>query len=66
MLARDAPVSAVSLAEKNAETSSKIMTMESVSQSMARSSLHLGLSLTLSQDPDQFYADATLRVRIML
>jgi hypothetical protein len=35
MLARDAAVSAVSLAEKNAETSSKAMTMENVSQSMA-------------------------------
>src|ERR1700688_3442322 len=43
MLAREAPVSAVSLAEKNAETSSKAMTMENVSQSMARYSLHLSL-----------------------
>src|SRR5216684_1785885 len=43
MLARDAPVSAVSLAEKNAETSRQPMTMENVSQSMARYSLHLSL-----------------------
>ena len=35
MLAREAPVSAVSLAEKNAETSRQAMTMEKVSQSMA-------------------------------
>jgi hypothetical protein len=35
MLAREAPVSAVSLAEKNAETISKAMTMENVSQCMA-------------------------------
>jgi hypothetical protein len=35
MLARDAPVSAVSLAAKNAEISSKAMTMENVSQSMS-------------------------------
>jgi hypothetical protein len=34
MLARDAPVSAVSLAEKNAETRRQPMTMENVSQSM--------------------------------
>ena len=34
MLARDAPVSAVSLAAKNAETSSKTITMEKSSQSM--------------------------------
>src|SRR4051794_20195303 len=33
--AREAPVSAVSLAEKNAETSRQPMTMENVSQSMA-------------------------------
>jgi len=34
MLARDAPVSAVSLAEKNADTSRQAMTMENASQSM--------------------------------
>src|SRR6266481_7491011 len=34
MLAREAAVSAVSLAEKNAETSSKAMRMDSVNQSM--------------------------------
>jgi hypothetical protein len=41
MLARDAPVSAVSLAEKKAETNRQAMTMENVSQSMAVRSLHL-------------------------
>jgi hypothetical protein len=34
MLARDAPVSAVSLAEKNAEIKRQPMTMETLSQSM--------------------------------
>ena len=34
MLAREAPVSAVSLAAKNAETSRQAMTMENVIQSM--------------------------------
>jgi len=34
MLAREAPVSAVSLAEKNAEKNRQAMTMENVSQSM--------------------------------
>jgi len=34
MLARDAPVSAVSLAEKNAETKRQIRTMETVNQSI--------------------------------
>src|SRR5258708_15825504 len=47
MLAREAPVSAVSLAEKNAETISNAMTMENVSQSMAWCSLHLWLELDL-------------------
>src|SRR5471030_1897527 len=36
MLARDAPVSAVSLAEKNAETNRQAMTTEGVNQSMTR------------------------------
>ena len=39
MLAREAPVSAVSLAAKNAETSSKKMTMENASQSIRLQSL---------------------------
>src|SRR6476659_4949274 len=39
MLARDAPISAVSLAAKNAETTRQAMTIESASQSMT--SLHL-------------------------
>jgi hypothetical protein len=43
MLARDAPVSAVSLAAKNAETSRKAMTMENANQSMRYRSLHLSL-----------------------
>src|ERR1700732_3323585 len=38
MLARDAPVIAVSLAAKNALTRRQTMTMEKVNQSMARSS----------------------------
>src|SRR6267154_204019 len=38
MLAREAPVSAVSLAEKNAETSSKATTMDNVSQSVMSTS----------------------------
>src|SRR5882757_3163217 len=45
MLARDAPVSAVSLAEKNAETRRQAMTMENVSQSMTWYSLHPGRKL---------------------
>ncbi len=36
MLARDAPVSAVSLAAKNAETSRQAMTIENANQSMSR------------------------------
>src|ERR1700712_256998 len=44
MLARDAPVNAVSLAAKNAETSSKATTTDNVSQSMRWFSLHLGWS----------------------
>src|SRR3954452_11444117 len=40
MLARDAPVSAVSLAEKNAEKKRHPMTMENVSQSMTSTSFH--------------------------
>src|ERR1700693_6318991 len=40
MLARDAPVIAVSLAAKNAETSRQAMRMETISQSMTRCSLH--------------------------
>src|SRR3981081_4076999 len=43
MLAREAPVSAVSLAEKKAETRRQAMTMENVSQSMTKYSLHSGL-----------------------
>src|ERR1700753_755105 len=43
MLARDAAVSAVSLAEKNAETRRQAMTMENVIQSMRCRSLHLSL-----------------------
>src|ERR1700723_2859825 len=43
MLARDAAVSAVSLAEKNAETKRQAMTMENVNQSMRYRSLHLSL-----------------------
>src|ERR1700722_14594442 len=49
MLAREAPVSAVSLAEKNAETYRQAMTMESVTQSMARCSLHQWLANDLSK-----------------
>src|SRR5271169_4115042 len=41
MLARDAPVSAVSLAAKNAETRRQTMTTANVIQSMMRHSLHL-------------------------
>src|ERR1700737_3141562 len=54
MLARDAPVSAVSLAEKNAETSRQPMTMENVSQSMARYSLHLSLEHDRSERGSAF------------
>src|SRR5271156_4870462 len=43
MLARDAAVSAVSLAEKNAETRRQAMTMENVTQFMRYRSLHLSL-----------------------
>src|SRR6202047_1762616 len=43
MLPRDAAVSAVSLAEKNAEIKRQAMTMEGVSQSMTGCSLHLWL-----------------------
>src|SRR3978361_1961305 len=43
MLARDAAGSAVSLAEKNAETSRQAMTIENVTQSMRIRSLHLSL-----------------------
>src|SRR6202020_2949131 len=43
MLARDAAVSAVSLAEKNAETKRQAMTMENVNQSMRYQSLNLSL-----------------------
>src|ERR1700720_4771139 len=50
MLARDAPVSAVSLAEKKAETNRQPMTMENVSQSMARISLHLSLEHDRSEN----------------
>src|SRR3984893_15002604 len=49
MLAREAPVSAVSLAEKNAETKRQPMTMESVTQSMAQYSLHQWLANDLSK-----------------
>src|ERR1700689_4572902 len=48
MLARDAPVSAVSLMEKNAEISRQKMTMENVSQFMTRRSLHLNLARQLA------------------
>ncbi len=41
MLAREAPVSAVSLAAKKADTSRQATTMESVNQSMMRRSFHL-------------------------
>src|SRR6202049_4991850 len=47
MLARDAPVSAVSLAAKNAETRRQATTMEIANQSMTRFSLHL----LLEHDP---------------
>src|ERR1700722_15230972 len=43
MLAREAPVSAVSLAEKNAEISRQPMTMDNVNQSMTVR-LHLSLA----------------------
>src|SRR5580692_1936190 len=43
MLARDAAVSAVSLAEKNAETNRQAITMENANQSMRCRSLHLSL-----------------------
>src|SRR5260370_29531896 len=58
MLAREAPVSAVSLAEKNADSSSKAMTMENVSHSMALVSLQLSFEHDLFQQK-QF----TLRLR---
>src|SRR5712671_6631627 len=51
MLARDAPVSAVSLAAKNAETRRQPMTMESVTQSIIRCSLHLWLEHDLFGKP---------------
>src|SRR5207244_13323731 len=41
MLAREAPVSAVSLAAKNADVQSSATMMENVSQSMTWASLHL-------------------------
>src|ERR1700712_2948191 len=47
MLARDAPVSAVSLAEKNADTSRQARTTENVSQSMTKYSLHPEMELSL-------------------
>src|SRR3984957_2022516 len=43
MLARDAAVNAVSLAEKNAETNRQAMTIENVNQSIRVRSLHLSL-----------------------
>src|SRR5665213_1949625 len=55
MLAREAPVSAVSLAAKNAETRRQPTTMEIVNQSMACNSLHLSLErqLGLQKIPHQ-------------
>src|ERR1700684_272908 len=49
MLARDAPVSAVSLAAKKAETRRQKTTTENVIQSMTRSSLHSNLDPTAAQ-----------------
>jgi hypothetical protein len=49
MLARDAAVSAVSLAAKNAETSRQATTIESASQFMT--SLHLVWSMIFSENP---------------
>src|SRR5476651_2430956 len=67
MLARDAPVSAVSLAEKKAEISRQPMTMENVSQSMARYSLHLSLEHDRSENRSAFPTHAlVLRASLAL
>src|SRR3954466_11607670 len=56
MLARDAPVSAVSLAEKKAEKNRQAMTIENVSQSMTCRSLHLS-ELFLQKITNQRWLD---------
>src|SRR5882762_6839038 len=60
MLARDAPVSAVSLAEKNAETRRQAMTIENVSQSMTWYSLHPCLEHDLFGKPVSAFPDHAL------
>src|ERR1700710_1403762 len=49
MLAREAPVSAVSLAEKNAETKRQARTIENASQSMTQYSLHPAIELSFAR-----------------
>src|SRR4030088_782494 len=62
MLARDARVSRVSLAEKNAETTRQAITMENASQSMASYSLHLWLEHDLFGKPVSAFPDHALNL----